>query len=65
VRASSSVPSLAAWDAADRAAFAMNAHPETAGLSAIRAAYESTGNVDTASLDGTRQLVWATAGKIG
>jgi hypothetical protein len=45
--ASGSEPSLAAWDAADRAAFAMNAHSETAGLSAIRAAYESTGFVDT------------------
>jgi hypothetical protein len=45
--ASGNMPSIADWDAADYAAFAMNAPLETAGLSAIRAAYESTGFVDT------------------
>jgi hypothetical protein len=45
--ASGNVPTIGDWDAADRAAFATDARFETAGLSAVRAAYESTGFVDT------------------
>ncbi|WP_197504754.1 hypothetical protein [Mycobacterium sp. 852002-51163_SCH5372311] len=40
--ASGDMPSVAAWDAADRVSRAINTHPITAGGYALRAAYEST-----------------------